>query len=224
MAPHAEPPFQLGDGMDLSGYLLGKSPTSPRSEILIEAHQQGSTDGHGNALIVGDWKLLLRSGAGWPSPTSGRTHTYTGWSDGWYGGVNSSDPAHDSYGLPSGSSSQPWIVKCPALTAGKNYSAGYACMSATPTADSAEYACLFDIKADPCEQTDLSGSHPDVVQKMLSRLSDYRASSVVSTDVMGTTDPSSCATATQHYPGCGGASAEAPMSCNAISPCENPAD
>ena len=74
-----EPPFLPGDGMDLWPYLSGAVENSSRTEILHEAHAQGSTDGNGNALRVGDWKIVMRTGGQW-------NHL-----DGWYGGPESSD-------------------------------------------------------------------------------------------------------------------------------------
>ena len=74
-----EPPFLPGDGMDLWPYLSGAVESSSRTEILHEAHAQGSTDGNGNALRVGDWKIVMRTGGQW-------NHL-----DGWYGGPESSD-------------------------------------------------------------------------------------------------------------------------------------
>ena len=84
-----DPPFVLGDGMDLWDYLSGANASSPRAEVLHEAHSYGSTDGNGNALRVGDYKIVLRTGSNWA------TGTRLGSNDGWYGGYNSSDPVTD---------------------------------------------------------------------------------------------------------------------------------
>ena len=60
-----EPPFLLGDGMNLWPYISGAIGNSTRTEMVHEAHTHGSTDGNGNALRVGDWKIVLRTGGQW---------------------------------------------------------------------------------------------------------------------------------------------------------------
>ncbi len=56
--PNDEPAFQLGDGINLWPTISTGAP-SPRDWILIETHQENETERfHGDALIVGDWKLL----------------------------------------------------------------------------------------------------------------------------------------------------------------------
>ena len=102
-----EPPFLPGDGVDLWPYLSGARGNSSRSEILHEAHAQGSTDGNGNALRVGDWKIVIRSGGQWS------TGSHFGSNDGWYGGPNSTDGETGAYGLRVGNSDEDWFVKCP---------------------------------------------------------------------------------------------------------------
>lgn len=54
--PKGEEPFQLGDGMDIWDFLsTGKEV---RTEIIKECHPPDHLDlVHGNALIVGDWKI-----------------------------------------------------------------------------------------------------------------------------------------------------------------------
>tara|TARA_B110000208_G_scaffold30174_1_gene39722 strand:+ start:131 stop:1486 length:1356 start_codon:yes stop_codon:yes gene_type:complete len=63
--PSNEPKFELGDGMDVWDYLSGAMSESPRLEMIHEAHPQtaeGKTDGNGEALRVGDLKIVIRSG------------------------------------------------------------------------------------------------------------------------------------------------------------------
>eukprot|EP00958_Prasinococcus_capsulatus_P020845 scaffold2761_cov391-Prasinococcus_capsulatus_cf.AAC.10 len=91
----SDPPFLLGDGMDLWSFISGKNDTSPREEVLHELnpmespyqalaqlrgpHQadamwDGQEDGtpyHGNALTVGEWKLVFveqNAEPGWYPP------------------------------------------------------------------------------------------------------------------------------------------------------------
>eukprot|EP00750_Incisomonas_marina_P014873 INCI1792.1.p1 GENE.INCI1792.1~~INCI1792.1.p1 ORF type:complete len:202 (+),score=34.50 INCI1792.1:173-778(+) len=70
-----EPHFQLGDGIDVWD-TLSKGDPSPRSEVIIEAHNNdhNADDGNGQAIIVGDLKLILEKGPNWHGPPN----------DGWY--------------------------------------------------------------------------------------------------------------------------------------------
>jgi arylsulfatase A-like enzyme len=59
------PPWELGDGMDLSRVFTDGAP-SPRTEVLLEAHPADDANDpdsrskvHGSALRVGRWKLLV---------------------------------------------------------------------------------------------------------------------------------------------------------------------
>ena len=65
LLPVDEPPFLDGDGVDVWEYLSGVASESPRREVLNEAHPTGSTDGNGEGLIVGDMKIVIRSGNQW---------------------------------------------------------------------------------------------------------------------------------------------------------------
>ncbi len=156
LGPH-EPPFQLGDGQDLWAYLSGDEdggdPTvSPRTEVLHEAHPHDSTDGNGNALRVGDWKVVLRSGAMWAAATR------LGSNDGWFGGPNSSDPVTDGYALPKGQKTQPWTIQC--KTPPASITEGFPCeRKMGKGADKKEFACLFNIRDDPCEMVCRSHAH-----------------------------------------------------------------
>ena len=64
----AEPPFQLGDGMDCWAALATTAP-SPRKEVIHEAHPHGTgtDDGNGQALRVGDFKVVFEKGPMWSS-------------------------------------------------------------------------------------------------------------------------------------------------------------
>lgn len=56
--PPGEPPFALGDGLDAWDMLATGAP-SPRDWLLFETHPPGASDRvHGDALQVGDWKIL----------------------------------------------------------------------------------------------------------------------------------------------------------------------
>jgi hypothetical protein len=69
-----DPPFELGDGLDCWA-ALAHNATTPRTEVIHEAHPpagpdvSGATDdGNGQALRVGDFKLILEKGPMWHGP------------------------------------------------------------------------------------------------------------------------------------------------------------
>jgi hypothetical protein len=65
--PAFDPPFQLGDGVSVWDYLSGASQSSPRTEIIYEAHPaDGPKDGNGNALRVGKYKVTKQTKKNWP--------------------------------------------------------------------------------------------------------------------------------------------------------------
>eukprot|EP00040_Diaphanoeca_grandis_P010270 m.52516 g.52516 ORF g.52516 m.52516 type:complete len:531 (+) comp21620_c1_seq1:308-1900(+) len=53
-----EPAYQLGDGMDVSSMLIADGGKSPRTWLLYEAHPNGSDLVHGNAMVLGDMKII----------------------------------------------------------------------------------------------------------------------------------------------------------------------
>jgi hypothetical protein len=57
-APAGEPPYLLGDGVDVWATLSTGAP-SPRDWLLLETHPDAHTV-HGDAIIVGDWKIYRR--------------------------------------------------------------------------------------------------------------------------------------------------------------------
>lgn len=221
-AAKSEPPFVSGDGVDVLDYLLGNQAKSPRTEVLHEAHPHNSTDGAGNALralINGvEWKIVLRTGVAWPGNT-----TNAGTSDGWYGGLGSTDPASDGYILPINATSQNWSVKCgrkpPAGVPG--VSQGFACEghgTRGAGADSSASTCLFNMSADPCELADQSTAQPAILLHMLARLDTYRATAVNGPAATRNPDGLGCP-AVQTISGCAGGGSKSPMACAAKLPC-----
>ena len=58
-APPGEPPYQPGDGLDVwASIASGGVAATPRDWLLLEAHAGATYLTHGDALIVGDMKLL----------------------------------------------------------------------------------------------------------------------------------------------------------------------
>lgn len=67
-----EPPLELGDGVD-AWSTLATGTASPRTEIIHEAHptspgMHGKDDGNGQAIRVGDFKLIYEKGPEWHGP------------------------------------------------------------------------------------------------------------------------------------------------------------
>ena len=204
-----EPPMQLGDGIDLWPYLSGHAPASPRTEIIHEAHAHNSTDGNGNALRVGEWKIVLRTGGQWSSGSR------FGPNDGWFGGKGSTDTVTGAYAVTTGKDDENWIVKCPPPP--DNITTGFACMQRKGAgADDPKFACLFHIASDPCEHKDLSAAEPAKLHALLARLEVYRATSVISTLAHPNPDGGRCP-GTATVPGCTGPGLQ--MNCSTQMPC-----
>eukprot|EP00038_Savillea_parva_P024452 m.44021 g.44021 ORF g.44021 m.44021 type:complete len:713 (-) comp6481_c0_seq1:101-2239(-) len=176
LLPASEPPFEQGDGMDVWDYLRGAAPQSPRTEVLHEAHPQGSTEGNGAALRVGDLKVVIKTGSSW-SRGSG-----IGTNDGWYGGPQSSDNVSGSYCI------NPADVPHLSVTCGpppKDLVDGFPCEKNN------SLPCLFNVTADPCEQVDLSAALPDQLAAILARLAVYQQAAVP-TNVTANPDGGKC--------------------------------
>jgi len=162
-----EPIFGVGDGKDQWSYISGETDIAPRNELLLETHELGSKTGNGNALIIGNWKILLRTASLWPYSTN------IGSNDGWFGGPNSSDPELGAYAVPIGVSNQNYTIKCPSPPS--DYISSYACENkAGVQKDDISYACLFNLATDPCEQVDLSSQRPSLLTQLWNRLNFYR--------------------------------------------------
>jgi hypothetical protein len=114
---------------------------------------------------------VLRTGRSWPGNISSPNRSSIS-ADGWFGGLHSSDPSTDGYILPTGATTQNFTVQCPA-TPPASSSDGFAC-EAVPkgdgTADRQQFACLFNIKDDPCEMVDQSASQPGQLRELWARL------------------------------------------------------
>lgn len=151
----SEPPLQLGDGLD-AWKTLSTGAASPRTEIIHEAHptgagMHGKDDGNGQALRMGDYKLILEKGPHWHGPPN----------DFWY--ESNSDPLLYSHTVTCNPGGK--YIPPPANTS-------------TDYCNPAELPCLFNVKTDPCEYHDLSKAMPDKVKQMVERLADYQATAV----------------------------------------------
>eukprot|EP00439_Symbiodinium_sp_Y106_P020572 s380_g2.t1 len=146
--PRGEPGLILGDGIDV--WDTFSKGLEVRKEVLLEAHPEHHWQDrgsvycmiHGNALIVGDWKII-RFGRkafnpkvefGWVPPPG-------------------QEAASVDYQIACKLENQPSSV---------DYT-------------ECEYDfCLFNVTADPCEYHNLAKQHPDIVQRLTSRLAEYQ--------------------------------------------------
>jgi arylsulfatase A-like enzyme len=77
--PRGEPPYLLGDGQDVLATLA--TGREVRREVVLECHAPEQDQAHGNALIVGDWKILRlghehpANEFGWHPPPGQNPHT-----------------------------------------------------------------------------------------------------------------------------------------------------
>ena len=134
----AEPPFELGDGLDPWPFLSGRGNIATHGGTP-QAHAHGSTDGNGNSLRVGDWKTVIHAGAQWS------TGSHFGSNDGWYGGPQSADVKGGSYALSTGKLTMGCSVPPPP----RNVTAGFACEARKELMRPS--TCLFNIAKRPGE-------------------------------------------------------------------------
>ena len=93
-APPGEPPFLLGDGVDV-WQTIATGAASPRDWLLLETHPQDGTEHvHGDALIVGDWKIYRRG------------PEFPGVENGWFAPPGQ-DPAVTPYTMRCGAAQPP---------------------------------------------------------------------------------------------------------------------
>ena len=150
MRATGEPPFELGDGMDMWP-TISTGIQSPRTEVLLESHQRERKGedarkppregGNGQALIVGDFKLVYEKGPMWAP--------YDRWYD------SGSEPGRYKHTLDCGprpSHKSPTYCHEP--------------------------PCLFNLAVDPCEYVDLSSTMPHKFKELEERLKVYQAASV----------------------------------------------
>ena len=162
-AAASEPPLPQPDSLSIAPYLLGDSPTTPRTEVplsVFATSHRAFLDAHGplavsvlhpsggprdlryyvggEALIVGEWKLVL--------------------------GVQ-----HDS------SFSKDTNVSCDTLK--PTAPDGWASKTAPGVPCTCGAAgCLFNLHEDPKEMRNLAEAHPEQVDKLRSRLAELRES------------------------------------------------
>ena len=89
MRERGEPPMQLGDGID-NWKALATGAVSARTEVIHESHPAGTDDGNGQAIRVGDFKLIFEKGPMWHGPPN----------DLWYD--SGSNPASYNHTLDCG--------------------------------------------------------------------------------------------------------------------------
>ncbi len=192
-APAGEPPYLLGDGIDVWATLSTGAP-SPRDWLLLETHPAAHTV-HGDAIIVGDWKIYRRGpecvvGAGaalacfcreqarcfnapppFSTPPPPHTHTHTLSHPPTHTRAHRSFPGVENGWFPppgQDPATTPYTLKC-----------GAPQPPAQPDAAAcAQTWCLWNVTADPCEYFDVAAEHPDVVASLVARLKDFSATAV----------------------------------------------
>jgi len=150
-----EPRYLPVDGQDIWDVLAsGDESLSPRDWLLLETHPVGASDrAHGDALIVGDMKILKWQDSPeeenlWHSPPG-------------------QDPLSVKYTFDCRPpTSLPSLKQCNGGADGNSW-------------------CLFNITADPCETTDLSSAHPEIVAALVERLNAYMQFAVPQLDPSG---------------------------------------
>ena len=174
-----EPPFSLGDGVDNWAALATRSP-SARTELLHEAHGSGwnADDGHGQALRVGRYKLILEKGPMWHGPPndlwyesgsnpSKYTHTLT--CGGPPPAANASDYCHPEK-LPCLFD----VLSDPQAPGEPNWRPPPACCC--PARPSRHARASSD--GCRCEYRDLSRALPEVLANLTASLAAYQATAV----------------------------------------------
>ncbi|XP_057307958.1 arylsulfatase J-like [Hydractinia symbiolongicarpus] len=139
------------DGMNMWQTLQKKSP-SPRNEILVNIDPHVY---HNAALIVGDWKLVNQSRFydGWyPPPEVENSYENSRYSF--------TDDMNDYVRFEGKNDAR---IKC-----------GHKPLKVSYCGGKKYRPCLFNLKEDPCEYTDVSKDHPIIYKKMLDRLQEYR--------------------------------------------------
>ena len=143
---------------------LATTAASPRKEVIHEAHPHGrKDDGNGQALRVGDFKVVFEKGPMW-STLGSRPADQNG------GGPKNTSSQNDWW-FPSGSNPERYthVVTC----------------GLTPAADAADFCdpahlpCLFNVATDPCEYHDLSKTMPAKLKELVTRLADYQVRNAI---------------------------------------------
>jgi arylsulfatase B len=147
--PIDDPPFQVGDGLNLWSS-LSKGDSSSRDFILLETHPKEAINRtRGDALILGDWKIVRV------------TDTLNNqMQDGWF-----APPGEDFQTIN-------YSIRCDSgasLKEGKSRPAGQ-CQSAW---------CLFNLREDPCEYHDVSRTNPAILQSLVEKLEEFQATAVL---------------------------------------------
>jgi arylsulfatase I/J len=150
-APPGEPPYELGDGVDVWTSLVRGEP-SPREWVLLEtAHGEGGSATHGFGLIQGQWKIV--------AVTEGSPDYENGW---WP--PAGQDVAMTPYSVAcnggGGGGAPPRVGPAPVGQ----------CKFPTP--------CLFDLATDPCEYNDVAAAQPDVLAQMQAALANFTRTAV----------------------------------------------
>ena len=175
-APVNEPPYLLGDGMDVwSSIVNGGVEPYARNWVLLETHPESADFNrtvHGHSLILGDWKYLTmgpdmeahddEDGCKFTKTLEGarpsfpltflrNTHTHTHTKTVFAGFV---PPGQNP-------SSVNYTINC------KNPAGGPPKNGPAPLKECAyPSSCLFNVKEDPCEYNNVAKEHPEIVAQL----------------------------------------------------------
>eukprot|EP00939_MAST-03C_sp_MAST-3C-sp1_P001564 g1564.t1 len=168
------------DGHDMSDALTGETTTTTRTEILHEMYYGATSDESLFpedlvALRVGRWKMIATN----PGGGFRDEHYYYHRADG-RDRLNSSDTTWITF-LANGAldalesfyhdaESKVDTIRDLAVHLGV-----HALFRALSARSSDSHVRLYDIESDPCERRDISGDHPEIVNKLLKRANTLRA-------------------------------------------------
>jgi hypothetical protein len=131
--------------------MISEGSKSTRDYVLLDTHPAENTDRwNGDAIIVGDWKILRATDSGFNQDQ-----------DGWYVA-----PGEDHI-------TTPYSIRC-----NDKDQSTWKSGKSLPYGDCLTDWCLFNIAKDPCEYHNVAKEHPDILNALLTRLSSYQSTAV----------------------------------------------
>ena len=152
--PASEPPYAPGDGVNNWPMLQagGAKGSSARDWLLYETHPENTESNHGDAFVLGDFKIIRTSSTN-PSDENG-----------W----------HVPPGEDANATTYAIARRCGGAAALQRGNAGSV---AGGTCHFPKW-CLFNVAVDACEYSDLAGARPKDVARLVRALAAYQATAV----------------------------------------------